>query len=308
LAFSLNFFASPLFAIVEGCGRIADLARMRIGQNIVANIALWVTLLLHGGLFAASLFQTAMVGYGLFWIASSYWRLFLSLFRTDITDVRFSWREEVWPFQWRIAISWVSGYFMFQLFNPILFATHGAVVAGQMGMSLNLCSSLMGLSIAWMSTKASPFGVLVAKRRWKELDEQFFRTLGHSLLVLVSGLGVLYVVVLFLNRSANPYAQRVLPPTPFACLIVATAMNHVLFCEAQYLRAHKAEPFLYLSVAAGVFTCLSVYLLAKPFSAAGVSIGYLVSSGVTLCWGTLILRRLRRVWHVESADEAICPV
>ena len=28
------------------------------------------------------------------------------------------------------------GYFIFQLFNPVLFATEGAVVAGQMGMTL----------------------------------------------------------------------------------------------------------------------------------------------------------------------------
>jgi hypothetical protein len=33
------------------------------------------------------------------------------------------WWKEVWPFQWRIAISYACGFFIFQLFNPVLFST-----------------------------------------------------------------------------------------------------------------------------------------------------------------------------------------
>ncbi len=44
-----------------------------------------------------------------------------------------SWRREVWPFQWKIAVSWLCDYFIFQLFTPVLFAFRGPVEAGQDG-------------------------------------------------------------------------------------------------------------------------------------------------------------------------------
>ena len=74
--------------------------------------------------------------------------------------------KEVWAFQWRIAVSWLCGYFIFQLYNPVLFAYHGAVTAGQMGMSLSLANALISVAISWVNTKAAPFGAMIAGREY----------------------------------------------------------------------------------------------------------------------------------------------
>ena len=44
---------------------------------------------------------------------------------------KISWRKEVFPMQWKIALSFMSGYFVFQLFTPVLFHYQGAEVASQ---------------------------------------------------------------------------------------------------------------------------------------------------------------------------------
>ncbi len=64
-------------------------------------------------------------------------KLLLRLSRYQTGEHRIRWAEEVWPFQWKIAVSWFCGYFIFWLFNPVLFAYRGPVEAGQMGMSLS---------------------------------------------------------------------------------------------------------------------------------------------------------------------------
>ncbi len=231
-ASAFDLLASPLFAILEGCGKISHLASMRVGQSVLANIGLWLTLSLHGALFAGPVFQTVNVTFEMAWLVVFYRRFFMNLIRTDVSRAPFSWRSEVWPFQWRIAISWLSGYFIFQLFNPVLFASHGPVIAGQMGMSITLCNALLGVSIAWMTTKASPFGVLVARRQWKSLDSLFFRTFRQSLLVLVAGGLFGFACVALLNYRHYPLSARILRPLPFAFLLLSTMMNHVVFCEA----------------------------------------------------------------------------
>ena len=60
-------------------------------------------------------------------------RLLGPLLQYPTQDERVDWRTEIWPFQWRLAVSWLCGYFTFQLFNPILFAVRGPIEAGQMG-------------------------------------------------------------------------------------------------------------------------------------------------------------------------------
>src|ERR1035437_3767717 len=144
---ALSLCVGPLFAILEGCGKVSRVASMRVQQSILANLGLWIALLCHGGLFASPIFQTINVIFALSWVAVHYRPFFLDLVSVQWEHIPLHWWKEVWPFQWRIAVSWLSGYFIFQLFNPVLFRTRGPVEAGRMGMSLYLCTALLNVAI-----------------------------------------------------------------------------------------------------------------------------------------------------------------
>ena len=45
-------------------------------------------------------------------------------------EIDFSWKKEILPFQWRIALSSTTGYFSLYLFTPVTFNVFGAVEAG----------------------------------------------------------------------------------------------------------------------------------------------------------------------------------
>lgn len=292
-----NLLTLPFLAVVEGCGRVSHIASLRLGQSVLANAGLWITLRFHGALYASPVFQTVNVACAVAWLISQYGRFFRTLLQSDIRRISFSWSSEVWPFQWRIALSWLGGYLFSQIFNPVLFATHGPVVAGQMGMSLSVCNALVTVSFAWVSTKASPFGVLVARRRWKELDDVFFRTFRQSLSVLVASGLVVFAGALMLPRVAMPLSTRILAPLPFGLLLISCLLNHVTYSEAMYLRAHKAEPFLVVSVVSGVLTAIATLLLARPFGATGVCLGNFACTLVTVALGTWIFFNKRSEWH-----------
>ena len=86
---------------------------------------------------------------------------------------------------------------------------------------------------------------------------------------------VAFSCVVTLNDFHHPFCNSDLPPLPFGVLLVAAMMNHAEFCLAQYLRAHKAEPLLWLFIFVAILTAGSVFLLAKAWRALGVSAGYL---------------------------------
>jgi hypothetical protein len=293
----LNLCIAPFFALLEGCGKVAHVALARFAQGVFSSLCLWLTLWFHGGLYAGSASQIGTVVAGVVWLTTVYGRFLGSLLKTNISQAPFAWWKEVWPFQWRIAVSWLSGYFIFQLFTPVLFATRGPVVAGQMGMSLALCSAVLSVCMAWVSTKAAPFGVLAARRDWGALDHLFFRTTKQSFLLLFTANCLLLIGLVLFNQIHHPLARRLISPFPFAFLLIANLANHLVFCESYYLRTHKTEPFMALSVVSGALMCLSTYSLARPFGAFGVSAGYLVCCLVTLAWGTRIFIRKRQEWH-----------
>jgi hypothetical protein len=224
--------------------------------------------------------------------------LLLPLLRYNTSSHAVSWRREIWPFQWRIALSWLSGYFIFQIFNPVLFAFRGAAEAGRMGMSLTIASGLSVVAIAWMSTKASPFGILVARHEYETLDRLFFRTLWQSTLLLIAGAVVVLLGLGCVTIRFPHLAVRVLPWPVFGLLLATVICNHVISSEAIYLRSHKREPFLALSIVGGALSVCSTVFLGKLWGAAGVTMGsFFLTATIGLGFGTYIFITKRRQWH-----------
>lgn len=298
---------SPLFAILEGCGLVAEVALIRSFQDFSANVALWTALFFGLGLLAAPLFLLVRLLWGIGWLVVRYKGFLLDLlyFRQD--SISFSWYVEVWPFQWRIALSWLSGYFIFQLFTPVLFTYHGPTVAGQMGMSIAIVGAIANVALAWVNTKAAPFGSLIALSEFKKLDQLFLRSLGQSILIVVVGMMALFGVILYLNDIGHSLALRLLSPLPLSLLILAVSANQIVGAEAVYLRAHKQEPFLAISLISGVLVGLSTWVLGRTYGATGMLISYCaVTFVVGLGGGTWVFMCKRRAWHAKSQDASSC--
>jgi hypothetical protein len=293
----VTFQIDPIFSFLEGCGYVSRVARMRLLQTACASLLAWGALIGHHGLFApaAMIGGQALVGA----ICLFRWRAFVfGLLRHSSSLHAISWRREIFPFQWRIAVSWICGYFIYQLFNPVLFAYQGPVAAGRMGMSLSIVTSMGGLGIAWMGTKASPFGALISQHRYDQLDELFFRTLWQSLSLLLPG-GLLFLGGLIYAGQHYPHlAARVFAPWAFALLLLTMVSNHIMFSEALYLRAHKREPFLIPSIVNALMVGACTYYLGRYVSANAVVIGYFVGSGIlSLAFGSYVFVSKRRDWH-----------
>lgn len=295
---AVNVFVTPVYAIIEGCGRVADIARMRILQGVAGSVSAWMVLALGGHLLATPIMSTATLTVALIWLWKKYRKFFIELFLAHLPDERISWRTEIWPLQWRVALSWLSGYCIFQLFVPTLFAWRGAIEAGQMGMSTGVISALASVAMAWVNTKGPQFGNLTAMKRYQELDRLFFRTLIQSTLILTLGAAVLLLGVVWLQNDGNPLHTRILPIFPFSLLLLTTVLNHIVFAEAAYLRSHKQEPFMWLSIAVGLSVGLIVLIFGRQYGATGMMIGYLgVSLVISFGGGTWIFIVKRREWH-----------
>jgi hypothetical protein len=293
----ITFQIDPTFSFVEGCGYVPEVARVRLGQAMLGTCMGWFAMLLHHGLYAPGLIVLGQAIVGLRFIYSRR-RLLRPLMKHVVAEHRIDWGAEIWPFQWRIAVSWLAGYFIFQLFNPILFAFRGPIEAGQMGMSLNVCGTLSSMAVAWMATKAAPFGKMVARNEFAQLDTLFFRSLMQSTVAAALAAAAVWSTLVLLRSWQIPFALRLLPPLPLAMLLFTTVCNIVVSGQAVYLRAHKQEKFMTISILAALWTVPAALVLGRWYGAFGIAIEYLCGTVVIgLGCGTYIFLKYRRLWH-----------
>jgi hypothetical protein len=167
-----------------------------------------------------------------------------------------------------------------------------------MGMSLNVCGTLSSMAIAWMNTKAAPFGKMVARREFAELDALFFRSLIQSTAAAaLASIGV-WGTLVFLRYQQISFALRLLPPLPLGMLLFTTVCNIIVFGMAIYLRAHKQEKFMVTSILGALWTVPAALVLGRLYGANGIAIQYLVGTIVIgVGFGSYIFLKHRRIWH-----------
>lgn len=299
IAAAITFQLDPVLSFMEGCGYVANVARVRLAQAACGNLLAWTGLISHHGLFTPALMITGNVCVSSVWLYRRR-KLLLGLLRYKPGAHGIRWGREVWHFQWRIAVSWLCGYFIFQLYNPVLFAYKGAAVAGQMGMSLSVCAALQSVSVSWINTKTPRFGAFIARREYAELDNLFFRALKQSFSVCTAGALVAWFTDLYLNWAHLRLAHRILDPISFGILLLTVMLNNVINAEALYLRAHKQEKFLALSIAGAVLVGCSTYFLGKTYGPLGIALGSLaVGLMMGFPLGTWTFLKYRRLWHAQ---------
>jgi O-antigen/teichoic acid export membrane protein len=298
LATSLNLFIDPILAFIDGLGEVKDMAKVRLVQR-TANVLLLILFFVLGfGLYSSALASLAsiLINYAQILFSKRKLKL-LAIWKHKGSSV-INYMTEIFPYQWRIALSWISGYFIFQLFNPVLFAFAGPVVAGQMGMSLQILNGISGLSMSWITTKIPLMSSLIAHKNYTELNAVFSRTLKNLMFVNFTIVCCFYFFLVGLSYFNSPFSTRFLPLLPITMLCVVTIVNQMVFSWATYLRCHKQEPFLTNSIILGLLCAVSTLCFGRFFGMMGVVTGYtFISLVIGLPWSYFIFTTKKHLWH-----------
>jgi len=303
LASSASLWCMPFYAFLEGCGHVRAAAAMRFRQAGAAVACAWGPMLMHHGLYSPAMVIAGQVAIGLGFV-SGHRRLLAGLLRSRNGEAAIEWRREIWPFQWRIAVSSMCYYFTAQVFVPILFAVRGPVEAGRMGMALSITGYITILALAWTSTKSTPFGGMIARRTFQELDRLFHRTQRQSLAAFATISLSACAGVAALPFFAPRLAARLVSPRLFVVLVAAAGANCAIQILATLLRSFKREPFLVQSLIASSLTLALAALTAPRWGSAGAAFSYVAATaGFALPSALTIFTRARRVYLGRGANK-----
>jgi hypothetical protein len=291
----------PLTAILEGCNQVGVVNRFRLIQAISGSIAVWAAMVLGAGLWTAVVAAGVRLIWELWLVGVTYGRFFRPFLAPAGAD-RITWRDEVWPLQWRMGARAATAYFAFSLFTPVMFHYHGPEAAGRMGMTWTALAALETAAFAWVQTRMPLFGMLIARRHFVDLDRIFLRLLAISFAVLVGGGAVLCGVVFAVNAVDHPLADRLaarlLQPWPTLVFTAGLVLLHVAKSIGVYIRSHKRDPFLIPGTLANLLVGGLVWLLGMRYGAIGAAWGYTgVIALLNVPWWIWLWLRCRREWH-----------
>jgi hypothetical protein len=281
-------------SILEGCNQIATVYRFRLAQAVLSNLAFWLAAILGAGLWAGVALAAARLCVDGTLIAVRY-RRFFEAFRRAGDGPVFQWSTEIWPMQWRLALSGITNYFAFSLFSPVLFRYHGAVAAGRMGITLQAIGGIQSIAIVWLTTRVPSFGGFIARGDRAGLDRLWLQTSSASVAILGLGVLALWGLVDALNVFDPPIAARLLGLGPLTLLLAAAMLMQLSQAETAYMRAHRCEPIVVMSVTTNMMMGAAVWTLGRFYGAAGAAAGYLGVMAVMVVWESVIWWRFREV-------------
>jgi hypothetical protein len=298
----ISMGVSPLTSLITGIGRIESIAASNAARTVASAVTLCGLLACGAGLYAGPL--SGIAGF-IVWLVAMLARWFPLVRQAAACEpaaVPVNWGAQVWPMQWRMAVSIACGFFIFRAITPVVFSTCGPIEAGKFGLTQMAIDFAAQVSSSWLAVRTPLMAKLHSLRSTASLDRLFQSTFWISLAgycgCIAMGMGLLWALRPFHPRLVDAF----LGPMPFALLAAWTLSNQLLQLFATYCRTAGNEPFMVISIASAAATLLGALGFGSLAGMPGIAIWLAVHNAVVFVpWGWFIYRQVRATVAHEHA-------
>jgi hypothetical protein len=222
-------------------------------------VVFWIALLAGAGLAAMPIPSVVLALGSMWWLTQKKSVLHHLRGRAASAGNQLNWRTDIFPFQWRISISWMGQYLMFQLFNPFIFMRQGAVEAGRIGMVMAIFTAVLNVGMSWVTAKSPTFGNLIALGERGKLNQLFKQVTRRSMSFTAAMCLLVCLSIWVLGLFFPAAALRVASPAVAVAVAIATLGNNFVFAAGTYMRAHKEDPLVTSTLVAGALILAGLY-------------------------------------------------
>lgn len=274
IATALSVFLNGLVSILEGYKKILEVSKLRLIQSLT-NVVV-VALCLAAGFELWSLTLGAVASMGMIGLSLYKYRSYY-LFPNIINRVKVEWRTEIWPFQWRLAVSWISGFFIFYFMTPLVLRYSGPTAAGQLGMSLQILQAINSIAVLFVSTNASIFGGFLAQKKFALMEKEFLSSAVKAtvfLFILCAGFWIFKLgIETFTDQEIS---MRLVANHDILWLALAGLANHIFFIMNYYFRSFKQETLWLLSLVNSLAIIILGFLFVPHYGVSAAVVIYSV--------------------------------
>jgi hypothetical protein len=272
ISLGLNLALQPFFVLLEGVGKVSYAYRCRTVSAIATMLTRFGMVVGGVGLMAMPIPAIIGVIVGLFLLLPAR-KIFLSILKVDDQGA-LDWRSEIWPFQSKIAISWMAGYFTVAMFTPVLMTVAGPAEAGQVGMTVALFSGCTALAASFIQAHAPALGGHASAGSWSQLNALFLAKAKLSVGVAAALVACITLGFGFLKALHLQIADRVVGISALIFFALGFLAYHCEGVLAFYIRAQKREPYFVLEIIGALVIFPCTVFLGRAMGSLGVAVGF----------------------------------
>jgi len=276
LGVGLSLPAYPTLSILEGTGRVSEVYLLRLLHYALGAVLAWVLLVIGLGLYAPAMAPLAVAFTTFFWLRLRYKDLFGG--SGSRSGSEFSWREQVWPLQRRVALSWLASYAFLNWPTLAVFYFCDALSAGRLGLSVVVANLVGSLCASWLIAKVPRITHLVVEGRESASRSLFGNEFRKAFLLMCAAYAVCLGAVILIDGV--PIAGRLLAPVDLALLFGVFLVFHSLSMFAVHFRARGREVMAMPMLIATLVAVPLSSAFAGAYGIPGVIGSFLVAYGL----------------------------
>jgi hypothetical protein len=253
---SFNIFLSAIISMFEGLGFLSEIAITRSFNVLTSFVASTMLIFFDIGLYIVIFVPLCTFLFYSHWIFKKK-NILLSIYRSKKPEV-INWRNDIFPYQWRISASWLSGYFIFNALNPYIFYKYGSEIAGKTGFCLSLFSAALTISSTWINASIPQLNQLISAGNKTELNEKYSKYLFLSIATYLTIFSGLLSLKIFSDSFHYVFSTKTIDIVTFILIGIIYLIHLISGNLATYVRSHLVEPFVFISI----LSALSFTLIA----------------------------------------------
>jgi O-antigen/teichoic acid export membrane protein len=289
------------WSVLEGFNQVEAYYRFRSAQAILGSAMLWLTIWLGYELWAIVVSLTIQLLAAIYFLIRRFGPVFGALFQIGkFKQPNGALAREIFPFQWRIAVSFISGYFCFTVQTPLAMYFFGEETAGQVGMTWQLTGIVSTMAGAFI-VPMGPRLAMAVKNVNRDTVRHIFRLM-HILsaavaMLLAMGLLIGFLTVEYLGIDVLTKVKESLAGRDILLFFLLGQLCMVLMLPSSYyFRAHKDWPLTLLSLASAVCNVVISIILMKIYGIIGLAAGFALSQIFSIPLLFYILSRRKKVY------------
>jgi O-antigen/teichoic acid export membrane protein len=289
------------WSILEGFDQVEAYYRFRSVQALLGSAMLWLTIWLGYELWAIVVSLTIQFLVAIHFLIGRFGPVFGALFQlSKFKQPNGLLAREIFPFQWRVAVSFISGYFCFTVQTPLAMYFFGEETAGQIGMTWQLTGIVSTIAGAFV-VPMGPRLAMAVKNAERKRVWQIFRLMHivSAVVAVLLALGLLigFSTVEYLGINALTKVKQSLASLEILMFFLLGQLCVVLMLPSgYYFRAHKDWPLTLLSLASAVCNVVISIILMKLYGIIGISVGFALSQIFALPMLFYIFKRRKKVY------------
>lgn len=292
---SINFLINTGLNIIEGMGKIVEVAKIRFFSMLFSAPILWISFYFGLNVFAISLQLFASLLIFAIWLIRRYRFFFYYAFESKGKIKLKKFIQSILPLQSKLTVSFFSNYLNFQGFVPLVYLISSSEFAGKFGVTIQALMAINGFAITWVNSKFSYLSNLAAKNSKVILQLEFKRFFVVSVEVLCILLTLFLSVIFYMTFMKADYLDRFLDVQSIIYLCLTALAIHVYSAVNIFLLAFKKDPLFKLNLSKMVFLLMGFsYLFASKKQDDIIYLYFLSAIGFSMFGSLYIFHRFKK--------------